>query len=195
MEPNVINVNQPSTAVSSVSDATSSEKSTNGVHMDVDSDVSHNLSEPTELEHLLYNNVLGGVILAAMEAYEDIMRPKKPLNVTVAAQQQFSLYQTILRAAQDQHDFVKNWTLILSRVHANPNNVYDLIYVFRHIDHMQGSKNDVVLYQRLMNLIKLTANPETRSTGLKQVSLEKTLTDVVSEPIRNNIMGFYRKFI
>jgi hypothetical protein len=195
MEPNVINVNQPSTAVSSVSDVTSSEKLTNGVSMEFNTDTVHDLSEPSELEQLLHNNVLGGVILAAMDAYEDIMRPKKPLVVAIAAQQQFSLYQTILRAAQDQQNFLKNWTLILMKVHANPNKVYDLMYVFRHIDHMQGSKNDVVLYQRLMNLIKLTADPETRSTGLKQVSLEKTLMDVVSEPIRNNIMGFYRKHI
>ncbi len=148
-----------------------------------------------EIDELTNDNPLGTIILNTLLQYEKIMKPKTPIDKNIGGQQQTALYQAIIRAAQDKTNFNKNWEIILSRFSTNPNNVYGIQYCYRFLDRMQGSKLDVSLYSRLINLINLTAKPETRVINLRRVSVEKTLANVSSENIRSNILGYYRKYI
>ncbi len=143
------------------------------------------------------DNQTGMIVLDTLKKYEEVMRPKRPLDKRIAGQQQTNLYQSILRVCREPQNFNKNWELILSRVYENPNNVYGINYVFRSLDQMSGSKLDVQLFTRLMNLIILTCDPdpEVRKLNLKRVSIEKTLAGVSSDVIRNNILGYYRQYV
>lgn len=146
-------------------------------------------------EELLKENSLGLIVLDTLERYEKMMKPKTPVNALVGAQQQTALYQIMVRVAQSQTEFTKNWELILSQFNKNPNNVYAMNYVARFLDKMNVTKNDIELFKRLLNLILLTCNPETRAENMKKVSLEKTLKGVTSDTIRANLNNFYRKFV
>ena len=158
-------------------------------------DLDAHSDDPYGLDKLVEGNPSGMVYLNTLKQYETIMRPKKPVDKLMIGRQQHALYQTILRAATSEHDFTKNWQIILSRFYTNPNNVYGQQYVFRHLERMPGSEMDVVLYNRLVNLIQKTCNPYTLETGLKQVSIQKTLADVTSEIMRNNINQYYRRHV
>lgn len=159
------------------------------------SDLDTHADDPYELDALVEGNPSGMVYLNTLKQYETIMRPKKPIDKLMIGRQQYALYQTILRAATSERDFTKNWQIVLSRFYTNPNNVYGQQYVFRHLERMPGSEMDVVLYNRLVNLIQKTCNPYTLEIGLKQVSIQKTLADVTSEIMRNNINQYYRRHV
>lgn len=146
-------------------------------------------------EELLNNNSLGLIVLDTLERYEKIMKPKIPINSMIGGQQQTTLYQLLVRITQSKTDFTKNWELVLAQFNKNPNNVYAMNYVARFLDKMNVTKNDIELFKRLLNLIIVTCNPETRAENMRKVSLEKTLKGVTSDAIRINLNNFYRQYV
>jgi hypothetical protein len=141
------------------------------------------------------SNIIRPIIENVFNEYEKNMRPKAPINRQKGAEFQTTLYQTIVRVAQTKAFFNENWDYILNRFYENPNNVYGINYVMRFVDAMSITKADAVLYPRLLNLLITTCDKKNMVENLRKVSLEKTLSNVASNTMRSNILGYYRQFV
>jgi hypothetical protein len=141
------------------------------------------------------SNIIRPIIENVFNEYEKNMRPKAPINRQKGAEYQTTLYQTIVRVAQTKAFFNENWDYILNRFYENPNNVYGINYVMRFVDAMSITKADAVLYPRLLNLLITTCDKKNMVENLRKVSLEKTLSNVASNTMRSNILGYYRQFV
>lgn len=134
-------------------------------------------------------------LIQAMESYIDQMRPGKPISENDGAHQQYSLWRMIhgLIHQVPPEEFPKHWNLLLSFFSQNQGEgqVFHDRYVFRFSEYWSRAEAELDGFQRILNLIKLTADPQTRKLGLKQVSLDRTLSAGFTEEGRQKLLSFY----
>jgi len=134
-------------------------------------------------------------LIQAIESYMAAMRPGQPVTDVDGAHHQYTLWTTI-RGLIDQvpaEEFAKHWNMLLSFVANNQEEgqVFHDRFVFRFSEHWTRTEADLDAFQRILNLIKLTAKPETRKLTLRQVDLDRTLTKGFTEAGRQKILSFY----
>lgn len=153
----------------------------------------------TEFDKLLASCREGTVaqqnLVAAIERYMDNMKPGKPIAPENGARQQFSLFKIIQGVVNNtsQEEFKKLWAVILAFFNEYKEGVFSDRYIFRFAEYWHHDPKDLAAFQRIINLIKITADPETRSVGLKQVDLTRTLEEGFSEEGRQKVVGFYHR--
>lgn len=134
-------------------------------------------------------------LITKLNAYLEEMKPGKPMigDVGVIHQHQLwrTIYTTIESAPADQ--FKSLWSILLAFFHEYADEVFHESYVYRFSEHWKHSKNELDGFQRIVNLIKVSANPKTRGETTKQVDLDKTLAQPFSEEGRNRLINFYKK--
>jgi len=134
-------------------------------------------------------------VIAEIETYLDRMRPGRPLSGDVGASYQFSFWMTLSKIVHRMpHDEFKNlWSLVLSYFHQYRDGAFSDRYIYRFAEFWSQPEKQLNAYQRLVNLIKVTADPLTRERGLRQVSMERTLSEGFDEAARQRIIGFYQR--
>lgn len=134
----------------------------------------------------------GRVIKARIDAYMKAMAPRKPISDEAAARQQVQLYRSITGIINTTtEDFDPLWTYLLKQFQDHADGVFNELYVLRAMSHVQLPPNDVRSYQRLVNLLRLTADPQSRKAALKQVDIQQTLKFGISENGRQRVISFY----
>lgn len=130
-------------------------------------------------------------ILGQLEVYGEKMKPGRPMaTVEDGAKNQYALWKTIEGASKLPMDqFRKAWNIILAFANTNP--CFNDRYIFRFAEYWIWNTDELDAFQRILNLIKLTADPEKRVNGLKQVSLDRTLEKVFTQEAKQNIIAFY----
>lgn len=152
-------------------------------------------TEPTEIEAYFESIRKDGApelknLLLALEQYAINMAPGKPVPTEAGAKHQYGLWRAIYSVTLLPMDkFRKAWNLLLA--FSLTNRVFELRYIFRFSEYWTWSTDELDAFQRIINLIKLTAKPDERQIGLKQVSLDRTLEKGFTQEAKQNIIAFY----
>ena len=122
------------------------------------------------------------------------MKPGKVVDPAIGARQHFQLWHGILRIIDNcpDEEFRSTWNLVLAYFNLNQNSALNDRYIFRFMHEWAQGNDQCKAYQHIINLIKLTMDPKQRANGLKQVSLERSLTEVISEAGRSKLVAFYQ---
>jgi hypothetical protein len=134
-------------------------------------------------------------LIQSLESYIAAMKPGMPVAEHDGAQHQYTLWRTMhsLIHQSSPEEFPKQWNLLLAFFFNNQNEgqVFHDRYVFRFSEYWNRHEDELNAYQRLLNLVKLTSNPNTRKQNLKQVSLDRTLSVGFTEDGRQKLLSFY----
>jgi hypothetical protein len=132
-------------------------------------------------------------LVVSLSQYSELMAPQMPISPTEGVRQQFILWKTLYTLIENSeiNEFKKLWAIVLRYFHNYENGVFHDRYVFRFFEQWDRDLVELRSFQKILNLIKLTANPNTRQINLKQVSLNSTLSTSFTEPGRQRVIVFY----
>lgn len=134
----------------------------------------------------------GKMVLEQLKGYIDSMAPKKLLSTADTVRWQVQLYRVLSNTVNRlDDDFFLVWGTILKAFHSQKDGVFHESYVFRAMEHVTLSKEDQAAFQRLLNLVKLTASPQGRQAATRQVDFKKTLEFGVNEAGKQKLFNFY----
>lgn len=135
---------------------------------------------------------MGKLVLNAIQDYIDNMGPNKPVSQSTTSRYQISLFRNLmLMLDKVDDDFETVYSMILKQAHELRDGVFHEAYLFRAFDYMPISELERKQFQRLLNLIKVTADPQSRNLATKQVDFGKTL-EPFAESVKQKILTFYR---
>lgn len=137
--------------------------------------------------------VLQKNLIAALDKYLEDLKPRKPVTVDKGANIQYLFWKTLQSAIENssQEEFKSLWTIVLAYFNLFKDEAFHERYVYRFAEYWTASEDELSAFQRLLNLIKLTADPKERALGLKQVNVEKSLELIFSEQGRQKLLNFY----
>jgi hypothetical protein len=154
---------------------------------------------PTTLDQLIQRvqesgNQTEKMVVEAIAQYREVMQPGKPVVPANGVQAQYRLWKFLsyLLESAPQEDFRRAWNVLLNMVHLHKDEIFGDRYVYRFSEEWTFFQEELSAYQRLLNILKLTANAQERATGLKQVDLNRSLEVGFSESARQRLVGFYK---
>jgi len=135
-----------------------------------------------------------GMLESYLQQYLVDMAPRVPLDVKIGATNQYTLWKTIeiVLNSPDYDSFQTDWRLILKYFNENYDKAFAPRYVFRFAEFWEWSEDDLGQLQAIINIIHLTANPDERTTGLKQVDFELVFQLPFTEIAKQNLMRFFK---
>ena len=148
-----------------------------------------------KIEQLKTNGTQAQIqLINAIETYIIVMDPRDRISDDDGARQQYKFWKTISNIAENisGDEFRKCWNILLAYFNQYKNDVFHDRFIFRFSEFWQWSEYELNGYHRILNIIKLTADPDTRDLGLKQVSLDRSLTDGFTDLARQKIINFYK---
>ena len=133
-------------------------------------------------------------LIAALDKYLEDMKPRKPVTETKGAETQYLFWKTLQAAIENstQEEFKSLWTIVLAYFQLFKDDAFNERYIYRFAEYWAANTDELSAFQRLINLIKLTADPKERAIGLKQVNVEKSLELIFSEQGRQKLLNFYQ---
>ncbi len=132
-------------------------------------------------------------LMFALNAYATAMAPGKPITAEEGSRRQYALL-TALRSVIEsapEGEFKRLWNLVLAFAHLHKDGVFDGRYINRFAESWHRSVDELSALQRLINLITITADSETRSNSLKSFDLTRTLEFGFTDSARARLVGFY----
>ena len=137
--------------------------------------------------------VLQKNLIAALDKYLEDLKPRKPVTVDKGANIQYLFWKTLHSVIENssQEEFKSLWTIVLAYFNLFKDDAFHERYVYRFAEYWAANEDELSAFQRLLNLIKLTADPKERALGLKQVNVEKSLELIFSEQGRQKLLNFY----
>lgn len=133
------------------------------------------------------------LVLSTVVEYVTTMHPKRPVEPAKMLRQQTALYRALTTAINrlEAEEFTTVWGWLLQQFSLYRKGVFAERYVFRGFEDIALPESDRKAFQRLLNLIVLTADPKSRPIALRQVDMGKTLELGVTEPGRQRLHAFY----
>lgn len=135
-------------------------------------------------------------LIVELETYLEAMAPGKPVVPKQGNNSQYRLWinlRNLINNVDDQAQFKQLWNIVLAYFVEYKNGVFHDRYVFRFSEEWDRSLDELNAYQRLINLIKLTADANTRANGLKQIDIDRTLQIGFTDAGRGRLLNFYGK--
>jgi hypothetical protein len=151
------------------------------------------LVEPQWISQL---SASGMMFKGAFDKYVSDMRPKLPVEPAAAARNQVLLVRTLCGIINnlEGNEFHTVFNYVLQQFVAHREGSLRDIAIFRAIDENQLSIEQGKLFPRLINLLILAADPDTRDIGLRQVDLQKTLAgELITEAGRRKVFQYFGK--
>lgn len=134
----------------------------------------------------------GRMFLEQIEAYIAEMAPKKPQTAASISRWQVLLYRTLTSIINKcDADFYLVWRAVLAAFHSQKDGVFHESAVFRGMEHVVLPVNDQKGFQRILNIIKATAEPASRNAAIKQIDFSRSLEFGVTEAGRSKLLNFY----
>lgn len=137
-----------------------------------------------------FNNIING-----FENYIAKMKPGIPFigKEKEGALLQYTFWKLLKYVIEGTSDtnFKKAWSLVLAYFHNDETGVFGERYVFRFAEYWNWSKDELDGFQRLVNLIRISANPETRSKIKSKVDVQRSVEKGINPDAANRIIGFY----
>ena len=145
------------------------------------------------LAKMAEGDMLGKTLASILRDYVKVMEPGQIVETTVGARLQSTLWNIIKRVVEaDNEIFNPIWKSFLEFVVAHEKGIFSDRYIHRFTGYNTISSEDTVAFCAIINLAKITADPRSRQTALKQVDLGATMDRGFTEQGRNNIIQFYK---
>jgi len=153
----------------------------------------------TEIDNAL-KRVLVGVsadkvaLFAVVTNYIRKMAPRQPMTIEDGRRYQASfsnILKVILNQKDTDGDFDKCLTALLRVFDLASKSTLSEHYVFRFLEHVEMTTEDIGTFTRIVNLLSITAPVKGRKEALKQIDFNKTLRTGFSDEARQRIMNFY----
>ena len=133
-------------------------------------------------------------VMSILNTYAEQMAPRRPITDAKIVEQQRLLYEALTKTINDSgEDFEKLMKMVFAFFEQHRAGVFHETRVFRGMDSIPLSASDRAALQRLINMFKLLANPQSRKLNLKQVDLHATLQFGITEVGRNRVLSFFNK--
>lgn len=157
------------------------------------------VSTSTEFEQLIAGLENTGTeaqkqLIYSFKRYIAAMAPGVPTDGPVSVRHQYMLWKTISSVIENSpaEEFKKLWNIILAYFNTYKDGVFHERYILRFSEYWHYNIDELNAFQRIINVIKLTADPETRLKSLREVSLSRSLAEGFSEAGRTRLLGFYQ---
>ncbi len=133
-------------------------------------------------------------LVSALDSYVEKMHPSQTPTDDEGARHQYNLWRALIFVIDQspQDEFKKLWYIVLAYFEEYKQTVFHDRYVFRFSEFWQWSDDQLTALQRLINIIKLTCNVDTRAKGLKQVDLNRSLDTGITDIGRQKLVSFYK---
>lgn len=139
-------------------------------------------------------NAISRRVMSILNTYAEQMAPRRPVSDAKIIEQQRLLFEALTKAINESgEDFEKLMKMVFAFFEEHRAGVFHETRVFRGMDNIPLSANDRSALQRLINMFKLLANPQSRKLNLKQVDLHATLQYGITEVGRNRVLSFFNK--
>lgn len=141
-------------------------------------------------------------LISALDKYVQDTFPFEKNGVTprsisdaVGGNAQHMLFQAIFHVIERTNDeeFKKLWNIILAYFDNYGNTVFNGRWVYRWAYAWSWGEEKLDLFQRLINLLMITADPNTRRKSLRTVDISRTVEENLSEEGRNRVIAFYQQ--
>ena len=132
-------------------------------------------------------------LIVSMEQYISAMAPGKSMTPENGNRQQELLASALFGVLNTQGDTFKLcWSVALAYFNEYKTGVFNERYVYRFSEYWTKEVSILGTFQRLVNLMIVTADPETRAAASRQeVSIDKTLKVGFTDLARQNLLNFY----
>lgn len=128
-----------------------------------------------------------------IEDYCVTMNPKKPMSAAEAARHQLGLYRTLVNVLNNSGEqFTKVYATLLKLFQQHKDGALSTLAVYRAADMVALNAEERQTFHSLLDLLILTADPQSRKVALKQVDLGKTFrTKIINEQTKQRVLNFY----
>lgn len=132
------------------------------------------------------------MIVSTVSMYSNVMAPRTPVNIKGGSEAQVMLWHALVNTIVNNNtNFKDAWTLWLNMFNHYSEGMFSVRYALRFFEFIRLPRDQIIAFQRVLNLLILTANPETRAANLKRVSLEMTFSTYFNEAAKQKVMAFY----
>lgn len=155
------------------------------------------LSEVVDFDQLRAQvSALGQNVLFMIEEYMDDMMPGKPMTQEVGVKHQVKLFRAldILINKTSDEDFAKIYPAVLYLFHEHGDEkqgVFSMMYVYRFPEYIPLSTVERETFYRWLNMLVVTANPQTRKETVASLNWKHTLEVGVTEDATTRLQSFY----
>lgn len=131
-------------------------------------------------------------IINTILSYVRDMAPGKTQTPESMQRQQVNLNSALSGAINRlDGEFKAVWGGILRLAHEHRDGVFHDRYVYRQLQNAPLNPTQRAFFERTINMIKLTADPQSRKAGLKQFDKDRTMQHGMTEAGRNRLLSFY----
>lgn len=131
-------------------------------------------------------------IINTILSYVRDMAPGKTQTPESMQRQQVNLNSALSGAINRlDGEFKAVWGGILRLAHEHRDGVFHDRYVYRQLQNAPMNPTQRAFFERTINMIKLTADPQSRKAGLKQFDKDRTMQHGMTEAGRNRLLSFY----
>ena len=155
------------------------------------------LSEVVDFDQLRAQvSALGQNVLFTIEEYMEDMMPGKPMTHEVGVKHQVKLFRALdilINKASDE-DFAKIYPAVLYLFHEHGDEkqgVFSMMYVYRFPEYIPLSTVERETFYRWLNMLVVTANPQTRKETVGSLNWKHTLEVGVTEDAITRLQSFY----
>jgi len=146
---------------------------------------------------LALNDPLKTELITFMQQYVTDMAPGTTMSKTggiPGANYQLSFCRMLIKVIEKSppEDFRRNWIIVLSFFWQYKKAALGERYINRFSEYWMKDDPNLTVFQRLMNLCLVSANPETRGQVLSRVDIVKTTSLVFTETGKQNVLLFYK---
>lgn len=155
------------------------------------------LSEVVDFDQLRTQvSALGQNVLFTIEEYMEDMMPGKPMTHEVGVKHQVKLFRAldILINKTNDEDFAKIYPAVLYLFHEHGDEkqgVFSMMYVYRFPEYIPLSTVERETFYRWLNMLVVTANPQTRKETVGSLNWKHTLEVGVTEDAITRLQSFY----
>ena len=141
-------------------------------------------------------SALGQNVLFTIEEYMEDMMPGKPMTHEVGVKHQVKLFRALdilINKANDE-DFAKIYPAVLYLFHEHGDEkqvVFSMMYVYRFPEYIPLSTVERETFYRWLNMLVVTANPQTRKETVGSLNWKHTLEVGVTEDAITRLQSFY----
>ena len=139
-------------------------------------------------------SVIGNINYQNIIDYMGKMAPKVPVNKDDGSRNQVRLFKSLTTIINTlDTDFNLVFGSALKLFHENADGVFHETHVFRFMEHITLSDIERTAFQRILNLMKLTADPKGRAIAINQINMNATTEFCISEQGKQNLIKFFNK--
>lgn len=157
------------------------------------------VSQPADPLQVLFEQALakvgssGQVLLQRLQQYVQDMGAGKIISEEAGARNQVALYRTLTGIINnlDGSDFQTAFGLVCKAFLLGKDGAFHETHVFRYTEHVALPPEDRKTFVRLLNLIKVMADPRGRSVAKRQINVQQSFGQAISEAGKQRVQAYF----